>query len=84
MRLDWVLQVQSYDGDNLSKSSGLTGWQIKNAKEHLNRYTNNELLFMLKLIHKIEYGIKTGTIDDDVSMSYLLVHILWGRYEKRV
>ena len=30
-----VLQVQSYKGDNLSKATGLTGWQIKNAKPHV-------------------------------------------------
>lgn len=71
-----VLQVQTYDGNNLSSATGLTGWQIKNAKCHINKYTDEELTDMLKLIQKIECGIKTGLISDEYAMSYLLVKIL--------
>lgn len=71
-----VLQVQSYRGDNLSKATGLTGWQIKNAKAHVNRYTDDDLVYMLGLIQKIESGIKTGKMEDEFAMQYLLTHIL--------
>lgn len=71
-----VLQIQSYDGDNLSKATGLTGWQIKNAKCHVNKYSDEELVHMLQLIHKVERGIKIGKMEDAFAMQYLLVKIL--------
>ena len=71
-----VLQVQSYRGDNLSKSTGLTGWQIKNAKAHVNKYRDGELIYILQLVQKVEKGIKTGRMEDEFAMQYLLTHIM--------
>ncbi len=71
-----VLQVQSYEGNNISKATGLTGWQIKNAKPHVNKYSDAEIIHMLQLIHKVERGIKMGKMEDIFAMQYLLVHIL--------
>lgn len=71
-----VLQVQTYKGDNLSKGTGLTGWQIKNAKPHVKRYSDKELVHMLQMIQKVESGIKTGRIEDEMAMPYLLVNVL--------
>lgn len=68
-----VLQVQTYKGDNLSKGTGLTGWQIKNAKKHVGKYSNADLVFMLSKIQQIESGIKMGQIEDEIAMPYLLV-----------
>ena len=71
-----VLQLQTYRGDNVAKGTGLTGWQIKNAKSHVGRYGEEELIYILRLIQKLESGIKTGTMEDEFAMQYLLVHIL--------
>lgn len=71
-----VLQIQSYDGDNLSRATGLTGWQIKNAKKHVGKYSEKELNYILRLIQKIESGIKTGRIEDEIAVPYLLAKIL--------
>ena len=71
-----VLQVQTYKGDNLSKGTGLTGWQIKNAKAHVRKYSDKELVHMLQMIQKVESGIKTGQIEDEIAMPYLLVNVL--------
>ena len=71
-----VLQVQSYKGDNLSKATGLTGWQIKNAKPHVRKYSDKELIHMMQMIQKVESGIKTGQIEDEIAMPYLLVNVL--------
>ena len=71
-----VLQVQSYKGDNLSKGTGLTGWQIKNAKPHVRKYSDKELIHMMRMIQKVESGIKTGQIEDEIAMPYLLVSVL--------
>ena len=71
-----VLQIQTYKGDNLSKGTGLTGWQIKNAKAHVRKYSDKELIHMLQMIQKVESGIKTGQIEDEIAMPYLLVSVL--------
>lgn len=71
-----VLQVQSCESKDISKSTGLTGWQIQNAKKHLHKYSNGDLVYMLKLIHKCEKGIKTGKIDEKYVMDYVLGEVL--------
>lgn len=71
-----VLQVQSYRGDNLSKSTGLSGWEIRNAKAHVNKYDDEELIYILQLVQKVEKGIKTGRMEDEFAMQYLLTHIM--------
>ena len=71
-----VLQVQSYSGSNVSKGTGLTGWQIKNAKKHVGKYRDSELVRMMRIIQQTESGIKTGQIEDEMAMPYLLVRVL--------
>lgn len=71
-----VLQVQSYEGKEVCKSTGLTSWQVKCAKDKCNYYTTDELFRILRLIQKIQKGIITGKIEDDLSIDYLLVNIL--------
>lgn len=71
-----VLQVQTYRGSDLSKATGLNNWQIRNAKAHLNKYTVEELIRMLHLIQKCESGIKSGKIEEQVVMQYILVEVL--------
>ena len=71
-----VLQVQTYEGNSVSKGTGLTGWQIKNAKPHVGKYSDEELIYIVRLVQKIESGIKTGRMEDEFAMQYLLTHIL--------
>ena len=71
-----VLQVQTCESKDISKSTGLTAWQIKCAKEHLNNYRPGELVYMLRLIQQVEVDIKTGKIDEAVAVDYLLANIL--------
>lgn len=71
-----VLQVQTCTKHDVSKSTGLTGWQVINAKKHLNVYSNKELEFMLKFISNVVHSIKVGTIDEQYVLEYILVRIL--------
>ena len=71
-----VLQVQTYKGNKLGEATGLTGWQIKNAKPHVKKYSDKELVHMLQMIQQVESGIKTGRIEDEIAMSYLFVSVL--------
>ena len=71
-----VLQVQSCESKDVGKSTGLTGWQIKNAKAHCGKYSNGELVYLMRLIQKCEKGIKTGRIEEEYVMDYILINIL--------
>ena len=71
-----VLQVQTYHGDKITEGTGLTGWQIKNAKSHVGKYSESELIYIVQLCQKVESGIKTGKMEDEFAMQYLLTHIM--------
>ena len=71
-----VLQVQSCTSNDIAKSTGLTGFQIKLAKEKCGVYKNRELVNLMKLIQRVERGIKTGEIEDGLSVDYVLVNTL--------
>ena len=71
-----VLQVQTYKGNKITEGTGLTGWQIKNAKVQLGRYSEEELIYIVRLVQKVESGIKTGRMEDEFAMQYLLTHIM--------
>ena len=72
-----VLQVQSYDGDNLEHATGLTRWQINNAKKHLNVFSNTELVNIMKICQHCEMEIKLGNMPEQYAMSYLFSKIEW-------
>lgn len=71
-----VLQVQSYSGADVSKATGLTGWQIKMARDRVGHYRTGELVQALKTIRSAEFGIKTGAIDQEIAIDYVMVNIL--------
>ena len=71
-----ALQVQSCTSKDIAKSTGLTGFQIKLAKGRLGYYKNRELVNMMKLIQRVERGIKTGEIEDGLSIEYVLANVL--------
>lgn len=67
-----MLQVQSFQGKDICESTGLTPYQVKLCKEKQNKYTNGELVNFMRTLQKVEYGIKSGTIADAVSVRYVL------------
>ena len=71
-----VLQVQSCTSKDIAKSTGLTGFQIKLAKEKCGVYKNRELVNLMRLVQRVERGIKTGEIEDGMSIEYVLVNTL--------
>ena len=71
-----VLQVQICEGKDVGKTTGLTGWQIMNAKKHLNKYSAEELINIMRLCQRCEVGIKTGQIEEGYAMEYIMVNVL--------
>ena len=60
--------------ENVAQSTGLNGFQIKLAKGRVGVYTIGDLVYLMKLIRKVEKGIKTGEIEDSMAVPYILVN----------
>lgn len=60
----------------ITERTGLTAWQVKLAKEKGNHYSIGELVNAMKIIRSSEKGIKTGMIEQEVAIDYILVNIL--------
>ena len=73
-----ILMVQGLGRDQSEpvKRTGLTPWQVKMAKEKQGHYSISELIEALKIVRFVEKGIKTGQIDADMSLEYLIVNIM--------
>lgn len=71
-----MLQVQSCNSEDISKSTGLTGWQISQIQKRIGAYSNNELINAMRLLQTVESGIKSGLFESDWAMDYVLVNIL--------
>lgn len=71
-----VLLIQSCKSNDICKTTGLQYYQVKYNKDKVNYYSAGELVHALKLIQKVESGIKTGEIDEQISLDYLLINIL--------
>ena len=68
----WTMQVQNCKSKNIEKSTGLTYWQIKNAKECVGRFNNEDLEYLMRLCQNIEVRIKQGKIEEQIAVDYIL------------
>ena len=66
-----LFQVQTCKSDNIEKSTGLTSWQIRNAKECVGRYSSRDLAVLMRLIQKVETDIKMGRLDEAIAIDYI-------------
>lgn len=71
-----VLQVQMCDSKDIAKTTGLNNWQIRNARECINIFSDEDLIYFMRLIQKVEKGIKKGLITDDIAIDYILTSFL--------
>lgn len=64
------------DKRDATKKTGLLGWQIKQCIELAGGYNVNELMANMILCQSVESGIKSGTIDEDNALEYMVLHCL--------
>lgn len=69
-----LLQVQSCESSNIEKATGLSSFQIKQMKRYIDVYSNRQLLKLMKLLHTAEVGIKTGKIDEQLALDYVMIN----------
>lgn len=72
-----ILQLQCADGlKDIGKVTGLTGYQIKSAQQFMYRYSNEELIRMIKIVRFCEKSIKqTGVLNTDNVMDFIFIKI---------
>lgn len=69
-------QVQSFMGNgDICQITGLKQGQIYACQNRLYRYTNEELIDIMRLIQRTESSIKQGTLAEDIAIEYLLANI---------
>lgn len=71
-----VLQVQVCESKDICKTTGLSAWDVKLAKQTLGCWQSEDLVFFLKTFQAIEQGIKLGEVDEETAMDYLMVSVL--------
>lgn len=73
-----LLQVQSFKGDGkITEATGLTPFQVKLASERKGRNSTGDLIYLMRLVRDAEKGIKTGAIEEQMAMEYILANY-WG------
>ena len=70
-----VLQVQACESKDVCSATGLSAWDVKCARDKVGAWSNGDLVYMLKLLRDVEKKIKTGGIDDDDVIDYVMVSI---------
>lgn len=72
-----LFQVQSigYNKD-ICNITGLQMYQVKLVSDKVNKYSNDELLRALRLIHYCESSIKNGIMESTMVLDFMLVNLL--------
>lgn len=71
-----LLVITAGNGEGITNRTGLTPWQVKLAKEKGHHYSIGELVKAIRLIRETEKDIKTGLIESEISVDYILSNIL--------
>jgi DNA polymerase III delta subunit len=71
-----LLQVQSCEVSNIAENTGLTQWEINLVKDFVGIYQTRELVEALRNIRDLEVGIKTGQIEEEVSVPCAMINLI--------
>lgn len=74
----WTYQVQTCTSKDVEKSTGLSYWQIRNAKECTGGCSVDDLEYLMRLCQNTEKGIKQGKIEEEIAVEYILAKFLFG------
>lgn len=73
-----ILLVQSVDNRvDIPDKTGLSAWQVKMAQAKIGKYSIGELVENLRILRWVEKGIKTGLIEQDMAIDYVLGEVLY-------
>lgn len=63
-------------GKGVQERTGLAPFLFHKAKENSGHFTNDELENILSLIKGVEQGVKTGKIEEEMAVPYVLANLL--------
>lgn len=69
-------QIQTFKGNgDICQITGLKQGQVYACQKRLHKFLDAELEDIMRLVQRIESGIKQGTIADEISIDYLLANL---------
>jgi len=71
-----ILLIQSCKSNDIEKTTGLKSNELYFNKNKTGYYKIVELVNTLRIIQKTEERIKTGLIEEEISIDYVLCNIL--------
>lgn len=71
-----IYQYQVCESSDISASTGMTGFEIRQAKDRAGHFSNDEILDIMRLIQKTESMAKTGGIPMEFALAYTMAQIL--------
>ena len=72
-----VLIAQTiHNAKNIQQNTGINYYQYKKAKDKSGYYSNERLIDILYVIMNLEQGIKSGTIDQEFVINYLICFLI--------
>lgn len=71
-----ILLIQSCKSNDICKTTGLKNNEVYFNKDKTGYYSIGELVNALRIIQKTEEGIKTGKLDEQIAIDYVLSNIL--------
>lgn len=71
-----VMLMQCCESSDIASTTGLDKGQIYFNKKYIGNYDTSELIRAVRLLYNVISGIKSGYIDDKVSVLYAIVQII--------
>lgn len=71
-----MVQTTGVNNPDLQQLTGLSGFELSAAKRRIDRYSNNELLRAMSILQELEYGVKTGSIEEAFSLDYFIAQVI--------
>lgn len=75
-RIQLMYQSLGTNTENAAERTGLTVGQCKMANYRSGRYSGPELKRALDIIQDLEFSVKTGLINEDVSLDYFVAQVI--------
>lgn len=71
-----MCQTTGPDNPDIQALTGLTAFELNASKRRVGRYSNGELLRAMSLLQELEYGVKTGTVEEAFSLDYFIAQVI--------
>lgn len=72
----FIVQSLGNNSVDYEKVTGLTKFQINQARRNIGKYDIRELRAAMDIIQEMEYGVKAGLIEENFSLDYLIAQII--------